>query len=1001
METAPVSPWPHQEVVARRLIESWPYSFLLCDEVGLGKTIEAGLAIRSLVLSGLARRVLITAPASLTIQWQREMATKFLLPFGRALTGASIRHEYLFPAERVAAATGLYQPNFCIVSTGLLARKDRRNDIAASRRFDIALVDEAHYARRQNPAAADNRRQEPRYGRLYATIRDEVRKRSEALWLATATPMQLDWIEVFDLIHLSDRVGSFQDDPTLTWGYYDILGRLVHNQPVRDEEWQFLRRVINAVGLQDPLLQKYMENAVIDGRIRACSRQWLEQGRLPRGRDLVNIRRLIFAAAPLSRVMLRHTRALLEIYKSQGRLNANLAKREILPIPRIVFTTLEQQAYDKLEEYCEGLARQMQAATKDQSSVFNLKFLLSLLRLRFASSLYAIRETIRRRLERVAATLASFQQPTSEIQLEDYDVDADDEDGEGAVIETLLKNRTEQDLRWEQRQLKQLLETLGDLHEMPSKMQTFLDVMDSRRQPGGRIKQTVVFTRFFDTLTDIVTRLRRIDPTMLIGTYSGRGGSYVAPATGKMISVERDAIKQRFMREEIDVLVCTDAAAEGLNLQTADMLINFDLPWNPMKVEQRIGRIDRIGQKFEQIFVLNLCYAGSVEETVYGRLMKRLQKAAGVVGSQQISMLPITEEDFRLLANGTLTEQELEAQARDRIIIQQQRTASMEIPAQDLYDIYLRLGQQHRAVPSPVSLGEMWQVLTESSFLRGLGCQVSADGRLMTIKGITGVADDSLLTVDRDLYDKGLPGESRSIHFASYGDPIFDAILEMVEQFKLPDSVRRLKVQSEGIGGEMVGYAVLEDTTKNAHGCRLIRSLAETESLVLAEDDAALLDEASGNLLPALQRILAEERGPIRATEQVARYNRRAALAQQRFSLYIAHRLLSSGDINGDDPFYSKIAGLTTQFDSGDMVPVYNLSVTSLQEIQDELVFDIALPAVGRTTNIRVPALLANSAIDAACRLADSFRRRRGDINVGEVLERLGREIDRCKAQLR
>ena len=89
MYTAPVEPWPHQEVVAHRLVETFPYSYLLCDEVGLGKTIEAGLAIRSLLLSGLARRVLIAPPASLTRQWQRELASKFLLSFKRALTGAT------------------------------------------------------------------------------------------------------------------------------------------------------------------------------------------------------------------------------------------------------------------------------------------------------------------------------------------------------------------------------------------------------------------------------------------------------------------------------------------------------------------------------------------------------------------------------------------------------------------------------------------------------------------------------------------------------------------------------------------------------------------------------------------------------------------------------------------------------------------------------------------------------------------------------------------------
>ena len=131
METVPITPWPHQAVVARRLIDTWPYSYLLCDEVGLGKTIEAGLAMRSLYLAGLVRRVLICAPASLTRQWQREMTSKFLLPFGRALGGASPRHAYLLPFEEERAASSLYEPDLVIVSTGLMARRDRRRELDA------------------------------------------------------------------------------------------------------------------------------------------------------------------------------------------------------------------------------------------------------------------------------------------------------------------------------------------------------------------------------------------------------------------------------------------------------------------------------------------------------------------------------------------------------------------------------------------------------------------------------------------------------------------------------------------------------------------------------------------------------------------------------------------------------------------------------------------------------------------------------------------------------
>src|SRR5262249_6901264 len=125
IETAPVSPWPHQAIVARRLVETWPSNHLLCDEVGLGKTIEAGLAIRSLYLSGLVERVLIAAPRSLMQQWQREMASKFLLPFGCALSGPVMRHHYAFPVEEDQPTLSLYAPHLVIISTGLLARSER------------------------------------------------------------------------------------------------------------------------------------------------------------------------------------------------------------------------------------------------------------------------------------------------------------------------------------------------------------------------------------------------------------------------------------------------------------------------------------------------------------------------------------------------------------------------------------------------------------------------------------------------------------------------------------------------------------------------------------------------------------------------------------------------------------------------------------------------------------------------------------------------------------
>ncbi len=990
METAPVVPWPHQEVVARRLVNTWPFSWLLCDEVGLGKTIEAGLAIRSLVLSGLARRVLIAAPANLVRQWQREMASKFLLSFGRALSGPGSRHEYIFPDETILSSSGIYSPDLSIVSTGLMTHKGREGELKTTLAFDITLVDEAHYARRQNPAAQDNRRVQPRFGKLYKSIKDVLRAKSRSLWLATATPMQLDWIEVYDLIRLTNRTGAFQDDSTLVWGYYQLLGRFLRGDTLNRQEWEFIRQVIRSIDYHDPFLKKYIEDAVINGRIRTAARQLKERGRIPRGSDLKNIRRLIFAIAPLSRVMLRHTRPLLEIYREQGKLNARLARRVILPIPNITFTQEEQRAYDALEEFCSGLARQIRQSAGDRQVQTSLKFLLSLLRLRFASSIHAITETVKRRMERVEHTL-SFHEAAGDPEFDNFTDDFfDEEDAHRKIVDALLKNRSREDLEWERENLEKLLEILTAISSRPSKIQTLLDILAKRQLPGGRLRQTVIFTRFYDTLTDIVGHVRRINPSMLIGTYSGRGGQFLDPATGRLKSVDREEVKHRFIREEIDVLVCTDAAAEGLNLQTADLLINFDLPWNPMKVEQRIGRIDRIGQKHDKIFVQNLCYVGSVEEIVYGRLLQRLAQAGDVVGTQQVSILPVYEDDFQKLAEGKLSEAKLERLAIKRIERQQQQTATMEIPARTLYDIYMRMGNERRGQKSPVGLDDIWSVLCSSAYLRQAGCEVSRDEKIMTVRGIKGVRDGTLLTADRDLFERGIQGCDAPLHFASYGDPVFDAILEQVNGFGLPACVARLSVVLEKFDAEVVAFLAAVRNEKGEKGTRLICSFKDLRGIEL-DEDCSVTDSQIQREKKELEAIVREEFMPLEAVERIEKDNILASKAQTTLSMVTGYALLNELDVSDNEQFWPLVKILDRKIEGKEVITVSNLWAEPLRQFSGNFLFKVSIPALGNSAKLEAPGLMAMSAVDTCCRIAGSIRRKKSEITIGEVLDRLER----------
>jgi helicase-like protein len=122
---------------------------------------------------------------------------------------------------------------------------------------------------------------------------------------------------------------------------------------------------------------------------------------------------------------------------------------------------------------------------------------------------------------------------------------------------------------------------------------------------------------------------------------AGRGGLR-RDLSGSWSPCSKEAIKRLLRDREVRVLVCTDAAGEGLNLQSCGVLVNYDLPWNPMKVEQRIGRIDRIGQPHEKIRIINLAYADTVEADVYFALSARIGLFKGVVGKLQpiLSHLP-------------------------------------------------------------------------------------------------------------------------------------------------------------------------------------------------------------------------------------------------------------------------------------------------------------------------------------------------------------------------
>jgi superfamily II DNA/RNA helicase len=173
----------------------------------------------------------------------------------------------------------------------------------------------------------------------------------------------------------------------------------------------------------------------------------------------------------------------------------------------------------------------------------------------------------------------------------------------------------------ERTELERLVTALATVEDRDPKYRV---VTQCLRDWGWLKLGCIVFTQYFDTAWWVADRLSRELPEEAIGLYAGGSRSGLL-TNGAFSPTGRDLLKEGVRRGELRVLVGTDAASEGLNLQRLGTLINLDLPWNPSRLEQRKGRIQRIGQVRDSVDIYNLRYAGSVEDRVHQLLGQRLQ----------------------------------------------------------------------------------------------------------------------------------------------------------------------------------------------------------------------------------------------------------------------------------------------------------------------------------------------------------------------------------------
>lgn len=652
--SAAVEPWPHQLAIARRILDTWPRSYLLADQVGLGKTIEVGLVLRELLLSGRAASALILVPASVLIQWQQELYEKFCLDVAR-IDGADL--VYSDPARRhpiKAGSNPWADERVLLASSHLARRRIHRQRLLEAPGWDLVVLDEAHHARRRGskPGAAANQ--------MLALLRDFKRHgKFKALLLASATPMQMHPRELWDLLDLLGLPERWGDGADRMARYYQELG-----ESFNERSWDFVQSMVRAhLAETDTPSDKRTAAALTRAgpaeahRIRHFADDGLHRPQNVKESNRPAWDEWLRACTPVRDRVFRTTRLTLRAYLDEGLLPAGtvIPERDI----KDHFDGLgdAEQLYGRIDGYIR--ARYEAYAGRRDSKARGMGFIMTVYRRRLTSSFHAIRCSLQRRRQALsskaeAASLLDdddLHAAEGDLRLDGLDdsvlaPDPTRADG-GADFQLTLAEVG--DLPSELDELDRFIADLDALAPDEPKMERLARILEDCFGSGHR--SAVVFTQYADTLRYIRGRLLGTYRTGLACYYGGAGEMW-DNELGRWSGVGKEHIKAKFRSGEIQILIGTDSMSEGLNLQTCDVMVNFDLPWNFTRVEQRIGRLDRIGG-MPHITVHNLYYRDTVEVDIYGRLRERFDSFEGVLG-RSAPVLAAMEDTVLDAAMGTI-----------------------------------------------------------------------------------------------------------------------------------------------------------------------------------------------------------------------------------------------------------------------------------------------------------------------------------------------------------
>lgn len=580
---------PYQFRPALKLIKADEPKILIADSVGVGKTIEAGLIVKELEARNELDNILIICPKPLVAErkWELEMKRfdEDFIPLDGSILRQAISDTHRDEEWPVRYNKAIIP--YSILDSRVYEGEEQHRgrhygllDLDPAPHFDLVIIDEAHHIR--------NGSLEKEKAYAYKCVRYFC-EHADAVVMLTATPLQTSDDDLFTLMNL------LRPDVVMDKEVFQMMSRpnefiykCSHAIRGAGENWQ----EVASTELQNIRSTQWGANVIAKNPLYEDILRRLEKSDISREERV----KLVSDVETLHsfNTMLNRTR--------RKDIQDFCIRRSYT-----VETSFTPQQYDLHNEL---LKFEYEALAK-LHNVRAIPFMMSTIRRQAASCIFGlaphIRDIITRRFTQM---------------VEDPDVDFDSFDLDGNATDTLIKLA------------QRVLDLADNLPDEDPKLDSILKVIDEKQTLDNN--KIILFSSFRHTLNYLEKKLVNLN-------YR------VAQINGSVKDDDRRDLRERFELDKndpdaLDILLFTEVGSEGLDYQFCDMMINYDLPWNPMRIEQRIGRIDRRGQKSEAVNIYNIITADTVDADIYNRCLLRIgifersigecEEVLGAIGAQ-------------------------------------------------------------------------------------------------------------------------------------------------------------------------------------------------------------------------------------------------------------------------------------------------------------------------------------------------------------------------------